>query len=104
MLDGFPSRRGLVNAIASECLIRSIDTDLIAVVDSPEFPPVSIIENYIPQYPARIYVNEKLKVVFFDFRSKYGCLDRNGLTAIMTLKWALQNECRMTAASGNSDG
>jgi len=61
--DGFPST-GLVNAIVSECLIRSIGTELIAVVDSLEFPPVSIIENYIPQFAARIYANEKLRLLF----------------------------------------
>jgi uncharacterized protein len=53
VLDGFPST-GLVNAIASECLVRSIGTKLVAVLDSPYFPPISIVSNYIPQYPARI--------------------------------------------------
>ena len=64
VLDGFPST-GLVNAIASECLICSVGTELIAVLDSPDFPPVSLINNHIPQYPARLYVNEGLKISFF---------------------------------------
>ncbi len=42
VLDGFPST-GLVNAIATECLIRSADTELIGVVDSPGFPWLSMI-------------------------------------------------------------
>ncbi len=97
VLDGFPST-GLVNAIASECLIRSIGTELIAVVDSPEFPPVSIIENYVPKFPARIYVNEKLKVAFFLSEVNMGA-SMERMIAEMILKWALQNECRMIVSS-----
>jgi uncharacterized protein len=97
VLDGFPST-GLVNAIASECLIRSIGTELIAVVDSPEFPPVSIIENYVPQFPARIYLNEKLKVAFFISEVNMGA-SMEKVIAEMILKWALQNECRMIVSS-----
>ncbi len=97
MLDGFPST-GLVNAIASECLIRSIGTELIAVVDSPEFPPVYIIENYIPQFPARIYANEKLRVAFFISEVNMGA-SMERMIAEMILKWALQNECRMIVSS-----
>jgi predicted ATP-grasp superfamily ATP-dependent carboligase len=42
IIDGFPSA-GLINAIASECLIRSEGTELYAIIDSPEFPPLSIV-------------------------------------------------------------
>jgi uncharacterized protein len=97
VLDGFPST-GLVNAIASECLIRSIGTELIAVVDSPEFPPVSIIENYVPQFPARIYVNEKLKVAFFVSEVNMD-VPMERIIAEMIFKWAIQNECRMIVSS-----
>jgi uncharacterized protein len=65
VIDGFPSSSGLVNAIASECLIHSTGTDLVAFLDSPDFPPISVVNNYVPQYPMRIYVNENLKVAFF---------------------------------------
>jgi uncharacterized protein len=93
VLDGFPST-GLVNAIASECLIRSTVTELVAVLDSPYFPPVSIISNYIPQYPARIYVNEGLKVSFFISELN---IDRSIQKAVAKtiLKWAIENECRL---------
>ena len=93
ILDGFPST-GLVNAIASECLIRSTVTELVAVLDSPYFPPVSIISNYIPQYPARIYVNEGLKVSFFISELN---IDRSIQKAVAKtiLKWAIENECRL---------
>jgi uncharacterized protein len=97
VLDGFPST-GLVNAIASECLIRSIGTELIAVVDSPEFSPVSIIENYVPQFPARIYMNEKLRVAFFVSEVNMDA-SMERMIAEMIFKWAIQNECRMIVSS-----
>jgi uncharacterized protein len=65
VLDGLPSSSGLVNAIASECLIRSTGTDLVAFLDSPDFPLISVVNNFVPRYPVRIYVNESLKVAFF---------------------------------------
>ena len=97
VLDGFPST-GLINAIVSECLIRSIGTELVAVVDSPEFPPVSIIENHVPQFPARIYVNEKLRVAFFVSEVNMGASTER-VIAEMIFKWALQYECRMIVSS-----
>ena len=97
VLDGFPST-GLVNAIASECLIRSIGTELIGVVDSPDFPFVSIIENYVPQFPARIYVNEKLRIAFF-ISEVYMGASMERMIAEMIFKWALQHECKMIISS-----
>ena len=97
VLDGFPST-GLVNAIASECLIRSIGTELIGVVDSPDFPPVSIIENHVPQFPARIYVNEKLRIAFF-ISEVYMGASMERMIAEMIFKWALQHECKMIVSS-----
>lgn len=37
VLDGFPSV-GLVSAIAFQCLVRSVGTELVAILDSSEFP------------------------------------------------------------------
>ena len=94
VLDGLPSSAGLVNAIASECLIRSTGTDLIAFLDSPDFPAISVITNYLPQYPVRIYVNESLKVAFFvsDINIDRP-LQRDVANAI--LKWTKENECKL---------
>ena len=39
--------------------------ELVVVVDSAEFPALSIIANSIPQFPARLYVNEDLKLGIF---------------------------------------
>jgi uncharacterized protein len=94
VLDGFPSSSGLVNAIASECLIRSTGTDLVAFLDSPDFPPISVVNNYVPQYPVRIYINESLKVAFFisDIHIDKE-IQRDVAKAI--LKWTRENECKL---------
>ncbi|HVX02408.1 MAG TPA: PAC2 family protein [Nitrososphaera sp.] len=64
VVDGFPSI-GLANAIASECLIHSLKTEFVAAIDSPSFPPLSIIKNAMPNFPARVYANEELKLAMF---------------------------------------
>lgn len=94
VLDGFPSSSGLINAIASECLIRSPETDLVAFLDSTDFPPISIVNNYVPQYPVRIYVNENLKVAFFVSDINIDkAIQRDVAKAI--LKWTEENECKL---------
>jgi uncharacterized protein len=94
VIDGFPSSSGLVNAIASECLIRSTGTDLVAFLDSPNFPPISVVNNYVPQYPVRIYVNESLKVAFFVSDINIDkAIQRDVAKAI--LKWTRENECML---------
>ncbi|HMH11029.1 MAG TPA: PAC2 family protein, partial [Candidatus Nitrosopolaris rasttigaisensis] len=94
VIDGFPSSSGLVNAIASECLIRSTGTDLVAFLDSPDFPPISVVNNYVPQYPVRIYVNESLKVAFFVSDINIDkAIQRDVAKAI--LKWTRENECKL---------
>jgi hypothetical protein len=91
-LDGFPGT-GLLNAIASECLIRTSGTELFAVIDSPEFPPLSIISNSIPHFPARLHVKEGLKVAFFisEFNIDPPMQSTMGKKI---LDWSMQNGCR----------
>jgi len=97
VLDGFPSA-GLLNAIASECLIRSSGTELFAVIDSPEFPPLSIISNSMPHFPARLHVNEVLKVAFFI--SEFNIDPRMQSTmGKKILEWAMQNECKLIVSA-----
>ncbi len=102
VLDGFPSG-GLVNAIASECLIRSVGTELVAVVDSDEFPALSIITNHIPQSPARLYVNEDLKLgIFISELNIRQSMQRDVANAI--LEWTVEHECKMIiSAAGIMD-
>lgn len=94
VIDGFPSSSGLVNAIASECLIHSTGTDLVAFLDSPDFPPISVVNNYVPQYPMRIYVNENLKVAFFVSDINIDKAVQRDVAKAM-LKWTTENECEL---------
>jgi uncharacterized protein len=93
VVDGFPSK-GLVNAITSECIIRSTKTKMVAVLDSPDFPTLSIISDYLPQFPARIYANEELKIAFFVTELE---IDKSMYREIAEtmLKWALDHHCRL---------
>jgi uncharacterized protein len=93
VLDRFPGI-GLLNAIAAECLIRTSGTELFAVIDSPEFPPLSIISNSIPHFPARLHVNEGLKVAFFisEFNIDPPMQSTMGKKI---LDWSMQNGCRL---------
>jgi uncharacterized protein len=94
VIDGFPSSGGLVNAIASECLIHSTGTDLVAFLDSPDFPPISVVNNYVPQYPMRIYVNESLKVAFFVSDINIDKAAQRDVAKAM-LRWTTENECKL---------
>ncbi len=64
VINGFPSA-GLVSAIAANYLIGALNLDQIAVLDSTDFPPVSMIYDTKPKFPARIYADEKAKVAVF---------------------------------------
>ena len=64
VFDGFHSI-GLTSTIACECFINSLKTELVGILDSPLFPPISIIYNTKPNFPARIYANEEKKLAFF---------------------------------------
>jgi uncharacterized protein len=93
VVDGFPTA-GLVNAIASECIIHSTKTKMAAVLDSPDFPTLSIISDYLPQFPARIYANEDLKIAFFVTELEIDKAMYREVAETM-LKWALDHRCRL---------
>jgi uncharacterized protein len=101
IIDGFPSV-GLTNAIASECFVHSLKTELVAVLDSPGFPALSIIRNTTPNFPARIYANEDLKLTIFASELN---LDQSMYYSIskIILQWAVENECELIiSAAGMS--
>lgn len=54
LIDGFPS--GGLN-------------DLASVMDSPSFPPISMVYDGIANFPTRIYANEDLKLPFLFLNS-----------------------------------
>ena len=56
---------GFLSPIASSYIIDSLELDQIAALDSPAFPPVSMIYARKPKFPARIYAREDLKLAMF---------------------------------------
>ena len=97
LLDGFPSV-GLANAIASECLIHSMKTEFVAVLDSPLFAPLSVIRNSVPNFPARIYVNEETKLAMFVSELNLDASLYRPVANTM-LDWAAANGCELIISS-----
>lgn len=93
VIDGFPSTC-LTNTIASQCFINSLKTELVAVLDSPGFPGLSIIHNAIPTFPARIYANEDLKLSIFVSELNLDQTMHYSISKII-LQWAIENECEL---------
>lgn len=97
VIDGFPSV-GLANAIATECLIHTLKTELVALVDSPAFPPLSIIRNAMPSFPARVYASEELKLAMFVSElNLHPSLFRS--VASTMLDWALNSNCDLIVSA-----
>lgn len=64
ILNGFPTA-GLVSTIVANYLIGALDLDQVGVLDSDDFPPVSMVYANKPKFPARIYADEGLKLAVF---------------------------------------
>jgi uncharacterized protein len=62
VIDGFPNV-GLVGSIIANYLIGELRMDQVAAIDAPQFPPVSMIYDNKPKFPARMYASEEHKVV-----------------------------------------
>ena len=99
VIDGFPSEL-FTNSIASQCFLHSIDTQLIAILDSPIFNQLTIVKNEIPQYPVRIYANEKLNLAIFisDVKIEPTVYHIIGKTI---LRWAIDNECKLIISASS---
>lgn len=97
VLDGFPSV-GLANAIASECLIHSLKTEFVAAIESPAFPALSIIRNAMPNFPARVYANEELKLAMFVSELN---IDPSMYRPVanMIIKWSLESNCDLVISA-----
>lgn len=106
LIDGFPYA-GLANAIATESLTSTMDFELAGVIDSELFMPISIIKDGTPNFPARIFVNNTLKVaVFLSYLTPRESLHRELAKAM--LSWANQHKCSLilssSAIKAESDG
>jgi len=97
LIDGFPSV-GFSSAIASESMIHTSKFELVGVIDSDMFPPISIIKDGKPNYPSRIFVNEDLKVGIF---LSYVTLDQSlhRTVAKTMLKWAKKHKIGLIVSS-----
>ena len=98
LIDGFPSG-GLTNSIASMCFMNSVLNDLVSVMDSPSFSPISMVYEGIGNFPTRIYANENLKVAFPISELKvdpsfYYYVSRT------ILRWARENGCELVISAG----
>jgi len=93
VIDGFPSTC-LTNTIASQCFINSLKTKLVAVLDSPGFPGLSIIHNAKPTFPARLYANEDLRLSIFVSELNLDQTMHYSISKII-LQWAIENECEL---------
>jgi uncharacterized protein len=100
VVDGFPSA-GLANVIACECIIRSTRTKVAAVLVSPDFPVISIISDCLPQFPARIYLNEDLKIAFFITEIN---IDKSIYREMATtmIPWALDYHCKLIISAAGA--
>ena len=73
-------------------------TEFVAVLDSSFFAPLSVIRNSIPNFPARIYVNEEIKLgIFVSELNLDASLYRP--VANTMLDWAAANGCELIISS-----
>jgi uncharacterized protein len=91
VIDGFASF-GLVSSITATYLVDSFNLDQIAALDSPHFPPVSLVYDSKPKFPARIYASEAPKLaVFLSEFTPHAHLARD--LAKTVLSWAREHYC-----------
>lgn len=97
LIDGFPSV-GFTSAIATESMIHTSDFDLVGVIDSESFPPVSLVKDGKPNYPSRVFVNNELKLaVFSSYLTVHESLHKT--IANTMLKWAKKQKIKLIVSS-----
>jgi uncharacterized protein len=99
VIDGFATS-GITNTIASECILHSINTQLIATIESSYFSQLSIVRNSIPYFPIRIYANEELKTSIFISEISIDPTLYFFVGNTM-LNWAKENGCDLIISSSN---
>ncbi|HEX6646761.1 MAG TPA: PAC2 family protein [Nitrososphaeraceae archaeon] len=92
VFDGFHGI-GLTSTITIGCFINSLKTELVGILDSTLFPPISVIYNTKPNFPARIYANEEKKLAFFVSEA---ILESSAYRQIAhtLLNWSNYNKCK----------
>ena len=97
LIDGFPYA-GLANAIATESMINTVQFEMAGVLDSDLFPPLTIVKDGVPNFPARIFVNSDLRVaIFSSYLTPHESLHRQ--VAKTMLEWANKHKCAYIISS-----
>lgn len=97
LIDGFPSA-GFSSAIAAESMIKTSQFKLAGIIDSDNFPAISVIKNGKPNFPSSIFVNEDLKVgIFLSYLNLEQSMHR--ITAKTMLKWAKKHKIGLIVSS-----
>jgi uncharacterized protein len=92
VFDGFHNV-GLTSTIACGCFINSLKTELVGILDSALFSPMSVIYDGKPNFPARIYANEEKKLGFFVSELVLEPTAYRSVADII-LKWSKDNKCK----------
>ena len=92
VFDGFHNI-GLTSIIACGCFIHSLKSELVGILDSSLFSPMSVIYDDKPNFPARIYANEEKKLGFFISEL---VLDPSAYRPVadFILRWSKDNKCK----------
>ena len=97
LIDGFPSV-GFSSAIATESMIHTSQFEVVGIIDSDSFPPISVIKDGKPNYPTRIFANEDLKVgVFLSYLTLDQSLHRTAAKTM--LEWAKKHKIGLIVSS-----
>ncbi len=62
LIDAFPGV-GLVGPMAGSYMIEKLKMEYIGYIESDQFPPIAAIHHGMPMFPARIYKDDKYKLV-----------------------------------------
>ncbi|MFP4169540.1 MAG: proteasome assembly chaperone family protein [Methanomassiliicoccales archaeon] len=98
VIDGFPSV-GLVGSIAANYLVTFLKLELIAVMDAPFFPAISMIRDRRPNSPVRVYAGDigkeqrdRIVVFVSEFQPPPAAVKP---LANAMMDWIEENKCRM---------
>ncbi len=92
VFDGFHNI-GLTSTIACGCFINSLKTELVGILDSSLFSPMSVIYDGKPNFPARIYATEEKKLGFFVSELVLNPSAYRPVADII-LRWSKDNKCK----------
>ena len=92
VFDGFHNI-GLTSTIACGCFINSLKTELVGILDSSLFSPMSVIYDGKPNFPARIYANKEKKLGFFVSELVLEPAAYRPVADII-LRWSKDNKCK----------